>query len=41
MDIEIVTVTLHLTNLYLKLGVSGRLQAVRRAVQAGIQRECH
>ncbi len=40
MDIEIVTVTLHLTNLYRKLGVSGRAQAIRRAVEAGLQAEC-
>lgn len=39
MDIEIVTVTLHLTNIYRKLGVSGRLQAVRRAAEVGIRRQ--
>jgi two-component system, NarL family, nitrate/nitrite response regulator NarL len=40
MNIKIVTVTLHLTNLYRKLGVSGRAQAVRRAVEAGLQASC-
>ena len=40
MNIEIVTVTLHLTNLYRKLRVSGRVQAVRRAVEAGVRLGC-
>lgn len=39
MNIEIVTVTLHLSNLYRKLGVTGRLQAVRLATDAGIGRD--
>lgn len=36
MGIEIVTVTLHLTNLYRKLGVSSRARAIRCVVEAGL-----
>lgn len=36
LGVEVSTVTFHLTNLYHKLGVAGRMQAVRRAFELGL-----
>lgn len=38
LGIEVVTVTLHLSHIYRKLGVSSRTQALRRALDLGLDR---